>query len=116
MEVNLNPIDKQVEILNKLAGVMMRSPDTDYESLTCRFEVSIKDESVGQEFSFKKDGEQISGLLDDPDWAVMDWVFDLHNEMNAHTGGDWIAFTLTIDGDGKATTKFEYPEEKQANG
>lgn len=114
-EVNLNPIDKQVEILNKLAGVMMRSPETGYDSLTCRFEVSIEDGSVGQEFSYTKGGKKISSLLDDPDWEVMDWVFNLHKEMKAHTGGNWTAFILTIGEDGKATTKFEYPEE-QANG
>lgn len=115
-EVNLNPIDKQVAILNKLASVMMKSPDTDYDTLICRFEVSIEDDSVGQEFSYTKDDKKISGLLDDPDWEVMDWVFDLHKEMKAHTGGEWTAFTLSIDKDGKATTKFEYPEEAPANG
>lgn len=111
MEVNLNPIDKQVEILNKLTSIMMQSADADYSSLSCRFDIDIEGESVGQEFSFRKNNETISALLDDPDWEIMDYVFDLHKEMKAHTGGEWTAFTLTIGENGKAKTNFEYPEE-----
>lgn len=107
----MNPIDKQVEILNKLVAVMVRSPETDYDTLTCRFDISIEDDFVGQKFFYVKNGKEVSALLDDPDWEVMDWVFDLHKEMKAHTGGEWTAFTLAIGEDGKAKTKFEYPEE-----
>jgi hypothetical protein len=32
--------------------------------------------------------------------------------MKAHTGGNWQAFILTIDKDGRVTAKFEYPETK----
>ncbi|MFT6774209.1 MAG: hypothetical protein ACJA1L_001921 [Paracoccaceae bacterium] len=39
-------------------------------------------------------------------------MIELHALMKAHTGGDWNAFTITLDKDGKATVKFEYPEEK----
>lgn len=108
----MNPIDKQVEILNKLISMMMRSPETDYDTLTCRFELSIEDDSVSQEFTYMKNGKSVSALLDDPDWEAMNWVFRLHKEMKAHTGGEWTAFTLTLEEDGKAKTNFEYPESQ----
>jgi hypothetical protein len=109
IEVKLRPIDKQIEILNELARIILQSA-ANYDCLACRFDVDVKSESVGQEFSFVRDGKTISALLNDPNWAVMNLVFDLHKEMKAHTGGEWIAFTLTIGEDGKAKTHFEYPE------
>lgn len=38
-------------------------------------------------------------------------VMELHALMKAHTDGSWNAFTITLDQDGKATVKFEHPEE-----
>jgi hypothetical protein len=31
--------------------------------------------------------------------------------MKAHTGGEWTSFTLTLDANGKAHTKFHYPDD-----
>ena len=107
----MNPIEKQVEIINNLAAVMQQSADADCETLVCRFEVEAEDEAVDQAFSFVKNGKTVSAFLDDPDWVVTDWVLDLYKEMKSHTGGNWTAFTLTIGGDGKASTRFEYPED-----
>jgi hypothetical protein len=105
----LSSTEKQIEILNKLARIMIISA-ADCDSRTCIFEVDIENESVGQEFYFVKNGKKFSALLDDPDWVVMDLVFDLHKEMKSHTGGDWTEFTLTIGEDGKAKTTFKYRE------
>jgi hypothetical protein len=107
----MNSINIQVDILGKLASLLMQSPKTDYESLSCRFEVSIEDETVETSFSYTRDGKIISSFIDDPDFEIMDWVFSLHEAMMQHTGGNWTAFTLTIGKDGQAKTKFEYPND-----
>lgn len=103
-------IEKQVGILNELSGLIHQSAGLNYDSASCKFEINIEDESVGQEFLFTKGDQEVSALLEDPEWIIMDLVFDLYKEMKAHTGGEWISFTLTIGEDGKATTKFEYTE------
>ena len=111
MVVDLNTVNKQIEILNKISNIMNSSVNFDCEGMLCRFESDMEDDSVSQEFYFIRDGKKISGLLNDPDWLLMDLVLDLQNEMLKHTGGKWVAFTLTIDKDGKAKANFDYPED-----
>ncbi|PIE44172.1 MAG: hypothetical protein CSA45_06780 [Gammaproteobacteria bacterium] len=108
-----NPIESQANILDQLCSLIHISAEDGYKEASCRFDRSVSDDgsvSVGQEFSYiDRDNQKKSGLLEDPDWAVMDLVLDLYKEMNAHTGGDWTAFVLTMTEDGKARINFEYP-------
>ncbi len=39
-----------------------------------------------------------------------DLAVELHGLMAKHTGGDWVEFAIVLDRDGKAATKFKYPE------
>lgn len=107
----MNPIDKQVEILNKLTQLMHDSTNGVYEEMQCNFEYEPYDGgwSVGSRFSFVRQGTTVSELLDDPDDTASDLVHELHEVMKKHTGGDWKSFVLSVDPTGKAHTKFAYP-------
>ena len=44
--------------------------------------------------------------------SMLELIPKLHSMMKSHTGGEWTSFTLTLNKDGKAHTKFHYPEAK----
>ena len=96
------------------------SAEDGYSTVSCRFDYSTSPDgsmSVGAEFSYTIKGQEKSVALVYPERKKLgDLVPKLYKEMKAHTGGEWTAFTLSIGEDGKATTKFEYPEEQQGNG
>ena len=112
----MNPIEEQRQIIDQLYQIVKGSSPNGVESAKCRFDFghghadgSI---SVGSEFSYLHNGAEHYPALDrDLRCSVIDLVPKLHALMKVHTGGDWNAFTLTIDKDGRVTTKFEYPDQ-----
>jgi hypothetical protein len=110
-------MEKQFEILNQLAIIISDEANRDYDSVTYEGKINVEEGWLDSGFSFVRHGKKKSvALSEEGEDLLFGLVFDLHKEMNAHTGGNWKAFTLTIGEDGKAKTKFEYPEEEQANG
>lgn len=103
-------IDQQVDVLNALTQIMHDSACGQYEEMRCEFEYEIYDGgwSVGSKYSFVRDGLSVSEFLDDPKDRASDLVHKLHELMKSHTGGDWKKFVLSIEHDGKASTKFTY--------
>ena len=110
-----NPIEEQRQIIDQLYRIVLGSTPKNATCSACRFDYDHGYEdgssSVGEEFWYFLDGERKSAAMDyELSFSVMSLVKDLHAKMKAHTGGDWDAFTLTIEEDGRVTTKFEYPE------
>lgn len=103
-------IEQQVEVLNALTQIMHDSACGQYEEMRCEFEYEIYDGgwSVGSKYSFVRDGLSVSEFLDDPEDRASGLVHELHELMKSHTGGDWKKFVLSIEPDGKASTKFTY--------
>ncbi len=103
-------IEKQVEILNQITQVMHDSAAPSYEEMRCEFDyfVAEGDWSIGSEFSFVRNGEVHRTVLDDATGDIHQKVYQLHELMKAHTGGDWKSFVLAVDRNGKATTNFTY--------
>lgn len=114
-----NPIEEQRQLIDQLYCIVNGSCPIGFQKAKCRFVYERFEDgssSVEQEFYFTKNDQETSEVLDrELRRSVMGLVKDLHAKMNAHTGGNWGAFTLFINEDGTVTTKFEYPEE-QANG
>jgi len=110
----MNPVDAQKKIIDQLYQIVMGSCPTGIKEASCRFDYQRFNDgsaSVGQRFEYVSGGKTVSTALDrDLRRHVMDLVKQLHAIMKAHTGGDWNAFTLSIDKDGRVMTKFEYPE------
>lgn len=90
------------------------SAEEGYSTASCRFDYSSSPDgsiSVGAEFSYMINGQEKSAALVYPERKKLgDLVPKLHKEMKVHTGGEWTSFMLTIDQDGKAKSKFEYPK------
>jgi hypothetical protein len=118
-EANLiNPIEGQRQILDKLCLIVKRSCPISFQSARCRFLYEKFDDgsiSVEQEFYFTDNNKEQSEFLNrDLRRSVMDLVKDLHAKMKSHTGGDWFAFTTTLNTDGKAKINFEYSADQQS--
>lgn len=105
-------IQDQVEVLNKITQVMHESAEFNYEEMACRFDYYIDDGewSVDSAFSFIREGTLHRARLNDPTGNVYRFVHQLHELMEAHTGGDWKSLVLTVDATGRARTKFAYEE------
>jgi hypothetical protein len=105
-------MEKQFEILNQLANIISDEANRDYDSVSYEGKINAQEGWLDSGFSFVRCGQRNSVALSEKgEDEIFGLVFDLHKEMKAHTGGEWIAFTLTIGEDGKAKTHFKYPEK-----
>ena len=106
-------IERQTEILNQLAQVLHDDADEGYSFAIGEFEYLPEYETISNYFLFEKDNVKVNRPFSDG--AVtknLDLCEELRALMKTHTGGEWTSFTLTLDKDGKAHTKFHYPEAK----
>lgn len=112
----MNYVESQTQILDELCYLMRISAEEDYSHMQCRFDYSSSEDgssSVGSKFYYVTSKEKKSVALVYPERKkISDLIPKLHSLMKAHTGGDWSAFTITIDPEGKAKINFEYPENK----
>lgn len=108
-----NPIEEQRLVIDQLYQIVKASCPSDFQHAKCKFVYEKFEDgssSVETTFYFTKNSQEISAGLDrELSSPVMSLVEFLHVKMQAHTGGDWSAFTLFINEDGTVTTKFEYP-------
>lgn len=108
----MSPIEKQKEIITQLASLVYNSAVQGYEEASCIFRYQVSSDgssSVDTEAWYVRNGERKSvPLIRDKVNKPIVLVPKLHELMFTHTGGDWTAFILTLDKDGKATTKFKY--------
>jgi hypothetical protein len=112
----MNPIEEQRELIDKLYWLVKSSLNGAYDTASCWFDYQRFEDgsaSIGARLSCVHNGRTEYGRLKYPDDRILDDVIpQLHEAMKAHTGGDWDAFTLTINADGSVTTKFEYPDQE----
>lgn len=96
-------------ILGKLANILFNSIDQKYEKLHCKYEYIFG--TISTSISYEKNSDVIS--IEAPCGVAsenLDLCLELRELMKSHTGGEWNSFTLTLDADGKAHTKFHYPD------
>ncbi len=110
----MNPVEEQKAVISKLANLIHCSVVDGYEEAACKFiyeAFADGSASVDSEVWFVLDGNRVSAsLVGDKNSKPIILVPTLHRLMRSHTGGKWVEFTLTLDKEGKATTKFKYPE------
>lgn len=110
----MNPIEQQTMILNNLCQLLHDNADEGYDEACCEFKYYFGDDGslgFGAKFHFSIDGLVNSRVFRDTNENRFDdLILKLHTLMKEHTGGDWKTFTLTLDKNGKATTKFDYSE------
>jgi hypothetical protein len=110
--MNMDPLSKQTEIMEKIAQILHDEADYRYERVVGEFDFGGGYEgSAAVTIHILKEGKNLNpGISDKNIFEVNDLAVELRSSMKAHTGGEWISFTLTLDADGKAHTKFHYPE------
>jgi Protein of unknown function, DUF600 len=107
----MNPFERQTELLNELIQMMHNSAGANYQDMTCKFTFNTKELWCETEFYYSKNGKKISEFLKEMNGiSKYSLLEELHTIMENHTGGKWDSFTLTLDADGKAHTKFHYPD------
>lgn len=105
----------QTIILEKLANILYNSTEVDYDLLKSEYEFMSEYNTISTSLSFEKEGKSV--YFEAPHGIASKNLYlceELRNLMKAHTGGEWTSFTLTLDKEGKAHTKFHYPETSQA--
>lgn len=112
----MNPIEGQRAVIDQLYHIVSGSMPAKASAASCWFDYRRSDDgnsSVGQRFTYQLGGETVSAALDrELRRSVMQLVKQLHQLMKEHTGGDWQAFTLSIEENGQVKTQFDYGEEK----
>ena len=106
-----NPIESQTDILSEIVGYLYDSAPSDFEEAICIFEYFCEEDgswSVGSQFSYLANEQNVDGYLNDQYNEVASLVAKLHNIMLSHTGGEWIVFTLSVKNGGPANVKFKY--------
>ncbi len=99
----------QTDTISKLSQIIHDESDPGYELARCVSEVD--EDSVDEYFEFFISGEKINrSISDENGWHVLNLVLKLHQLMKEHSGGEWEEMELTLDSDGRANTKFTYPE------
>ena len=104
----------QTKLLNSIANFLYNEVDDSYDSLSCEFTIFGEGATKTASSSiaiFRAGHEESRGFSDMALLEVTDVVVELHTLMKAHTGGEWTSFTLTLDANGKAHTKFHYPDD-----
>ncbi|KAF7274719.1 hypothetical protein GWI33_012610 [Rhynchophorus ferrugineus] len=101
-------MQKQFEILNEICKQFFKSPKK-IESLRYIYRFNPSENWVGTRLLTIIEGKKTPlGLPSE----VMDHIEylcqQLHDEMQAHTGGDWRKFVLMLDEKGEAKTQFIY--------
>ncbi len=101
---------KQQEILDQLAAILHANAPHRYDSISCRYTYEHEYETISSQLSYALGGKTHNAQLS-PGAATDNLVLceELRALMAAHTGGEWDAFTLTVDREVKAQVQFEYP-------
>ena len=114
----MNPIEEQRLVIDQLYHLMVESTEAGFDTALCRFEYHVGEDgsrAVDTTFEYELNGSKFSKHLNhrqSKEERPIRLVPKLHQIMKSHTGGDWNAFTLTIDSNGLVKTKFEYPDQK----
>lgn len=104
-------LHRQQEILDQLAAILHANAPLRYDSISCRFQYEHEYETISSQLSYVLRGNSHNARLSAG--AATDNLIlceELRGLMAAHTGGVWDAFTLTLNSDGQADCRFEYPD------
>ena len=100
-------IEQQVEILNNIVREINTQSKTEYDSF--RFEYKFNPDEGWSQYGVYFIRNGLEELSQDINYDEITMNCEkLHSIMQAHTGGDWRKFILTIDENMEVKTKFIY--------
>lgn len=110
----MDPIEEQKAVLEEIYWVIRDASPAGCDTATCIIEFGVSPNghfSVDSRVSYDIGGTTKHDIFDDDGLDVLDrTVPKLHALMKEHTGGAWSGFSMTVDKDGKLSTKFDYPK------
>ena len=115
----MNPIEEQLLVVDQLYELILESVEAGFDTALCRFEYITEEDgsrSVDTALEYDLNGVKHSKHLkykSAKEDRPITLIPKLHRLMKEHTGGDWHAFTLSIEKNGQAKTMFEYDDEKR---
>lgn len=96
-------------ILDKLANILHSCLKSKYDNITCNYEYIY--ETISTSISYDLNGETFGVEVPfEVPFQNLELCLELRELMKSHKGEEWDSFTLTLDADGKAHTKFHYPD------
>lgn len=109
----MDKITEQQAVLEDIYWVIRDASPVGCDTATCVVEFGIGSDgsvSVNSRVSYDIGGKIKHDIFDDDGLDVLDRaVPKLHALMKEHTEGCWSGFSMTVDRDGKLTTRFDYP-------
>lgn len=105
----MNEMDKQTDIITKLAQLMIDQIEGPFESIACEYEYLERYSTVSSSLSVilhgtQKYPETAAGFATDN----VELCMKLRELMRFHTGGEWSSFTLSLAASSEAKTEFYY--------
>lgn len=105
----MNEMDKQTDIITKLAQLMIDQIEGPFESIVCEYEYLERYSTVSSSLSVLLHGTQkypktAAGFATDN----VEICMKLRELMRFHTGGEWGSFTLSLAASGEAKTECYY--------
>jgi len=103
---------RQFEILDEIVQIVFDSCEEEFDEISFEVEVNVEEHWINMTLC-----QIVKGEKDFPPTSVSDsddianLSFELHKAMKVHTGGDLKKYTLNIDGEGVASTNFEYRDQ-----
>lgn len=112
----MNEMEKQTDIITKLAQLMVDQIISPFESIVCEYEYLERYSTISSSLSVILHGtrkylETAAGFATDN----VELCMELRESMRFHTGGEWSSFTLSLAASGKAKTEFYYSQSATPN-
>ncbi|MBV7433868.1 hypothetical protein KRX19_02420 [Cardiobacteriaceae bacterium TAE3-ERU3] len=100
-------IEQQVKILNDIVHEIHRQSEAEYDSF--RFEYKFNPDEEWSQYGVYFIRNGLEALSQNMDYDEITRNCEkLHAEIQAHAGGDWRKFVLTLDENMEVKTKFIY--------
>ncbi|OUY05877.1 immunity protein YezG family protein [Acinetobacter populi] len=102
-------MEEQLRILNELSRILHFSTEIAYNSAHLVYKFNPDEQWYSFSAWYEKNHQNYSpNNFDKISNEAQELCKELHNEMQAHTGGDWRKFVLTLNEKGEAKTQFIY--------
>jgi len=102
-------MNKKIEILNDIVKYIHINSILNYDLAHLEYKFNLEEQWYSFSVWYEKNHQNYSpNDFDKISNEAQELCKKLHNEMQAHTGGDWRKFILTLDETGQAKTQFIY--------
>ncbi len=101
-------VQDQINLMEKLSQNLHADANFNYDKALYIFTFLKEYDTVKDYFEFYRGGAKFNeySVFSSENFHLVE---ELRKIMKVQTGGGWLTFTLTLDSEGKANSKFTYP-------